>query len=145
MLTRDSVETTAYHRIHLVVILTRGENECALIQLSKKTTFLVQKIKENALIGEGFLLSSEGAGTTPKQLHEQWLLHLTAVYRNTPPLPSISSVAQFTAARRKTNETSVVRPRRDQQLSPAASQTPKTANSAPVSTAAAARSRSYFQ
>jgi len=51
MLTRDSVETSAYHRIHLVDILTGGENECALIQLSKKTTFLVQKIKENALIG----------------------------------------------------------------------------------------------
>ena len=51
MLTRDSVETSAYHRIHLVDILTGGENEYALIQLSKKTTFLVQKIKENVLIG----------------------------------------------------------------------------------------------
>jgi len=70
MLTRDSVKTTACHRIHLVVILTGGENECALMQLSKKTTYLVQKIKENALEGEWIVLSSEGAGTTQKQLHE---------------------------------------------------------------------------
>jgi len=36
-------------------------------------------------------------------------------------------------------ETSVVRPRRDQQLSPAASQTPKTPNSAPAPTPTAFR------